>query len=83
MPKSSSAVRPSGSTKRLPPWRSPWKRPWIIAPSMKAIMPVRMTSSVSMPASRMPATSSNLKPDSRSITSTRRVTRRGCGRGTT
>ena len=57
--------------------------PWIMAPSMKAIIPVRTTSSVSMPASRMPATSSNLKPDSRSITSTRRVTRRGCGRGTT
>ena len=36
MPKSSSAVRPSGSTNRLPPCRSPWKTPAIIAPSMRA-----------------------------------------------
>ncbi len=38
MPKSSSAVRPSGSTNRLPPCRSPWKMPSTIAPSMKAII---------------------------------------------
>ncbi len=36
-----------------------------------------------MPAARMPSTSSYLKPRSRSITSTRRVTSSGCGRGTT
>ncbi len=27
MPKSSRATRPSGCTKRFPPWRSPWKTP--------------------------------------------------------
>ena len=62
MPKSSSAVRPSGSTNRFPPWRSPWKMPWIIAPSMKAIIPVRTTSSVSMPASCMPCHVVELEP---------------------
>ena len=76
-------MRPSGSTKRFPPCRSPWKMPWIMAPSMKPIMPVRTTASVSTPASRMPATSSNLKPSSRSITSTRGVTSSGWGRGIT
>ena len=54
MPKSSSAVRPSGSTNRFPPCRSPWKMPWIMAPSMKPTMPVRTTFSVSTPASCMP-----------------------------
>ena len=34
-----------------------------------------------MPARFMPSTSSKLKPESRSITSTRRVTSFGCGRG--
>ena len=38
---------------------------------------------VSMPARCMLSTSSKPKPDSRSITSTRRVTSFGCGRGTT
>ena len=57
--------------------------PSTIAPSMKAIIAVRTTSSVSMPAPCMPATSSKLNPSRRSITSTRRVTRVGCGRGTT
>ena len=50
-----------------------------MAPSMKAIIAVRTTSSVSMPASCMPTTSSKLKPYTRSITSTRLVTSRGCG----
>ena len=57
--------------------------PWIMAPSMKPTMPVRITASVSTPASCMPATSSKAKPDSRSITSTRGVTSVGWGRGTT
>ncbi|CAB4584373.1 unannotated protein [freshwater metagenome] len=83
MPKSSSAVRPSASTKRLPPCRSPWNTPYTMAPSMSATIAVRTTSSVSMPASFMPATSSKLKPFTRCITSTRRVTSVGCGRGTT
>ena len=39
MPKSSSAVRPSGSTKRLPPWRSPWKMPWIMRALQEADHP--------------------------------------------
>ena len=55
--------------------------PWIMAPSMNPIIPVRTTASVSTPASCMPATSSNLKPSSRSITSTRGVTSSGWGRG--
>ena len=54
-----------------------------IAPSMNATIAVRTTASVSTPASFMPATSSKLKPSRRSITSTRRVTSVGCGRGTT
>ena len=83
MPKSSRAVRPSGRTNRFPPCRSPWKMPWIMAPSMNPIIPVRTTASVSTPASFMPATSSNLKPSSRSITSTRGVTSSGWGRGMT
>ena len=63
MPKSSSAVRPSGITKRLPPWRSPWKMPWIIAPSMKrdhrrCARPPRCRCRRRC----MPATSSKLKP---------------------
>ena len=82
MPKSSSAVRPSGMTNRLPPCRSPWKMPLTMAPSIRAIIAVRTTASVSMPASCIPTTSSKLKPRSRSITSTRRVTSVGCGRGT-
>ena len=57
--------------------------PWIMAPSMKQIIPVRTTASVSMPASFMPATSSNLNPSKRSMTSTRGVTSSGCGRGMT
>ena len=48
--------------------------PWIMAPSMNPIIPARTTFSVSTPAPCMPATSSNLKPSRRSITSTRRVT---------
>ena len=69
--------------KRLPPWRSPWKMPCIMAPSRNPIMPLRTTASVSMPAARMPSTSEKLKPLSRSITSIRRVTSVGWGRGTT
>lgn len=49
---------------------------------MKAIMPVRITCWVSIPAPCMPTTSSNLKPLRRCIISTRRVTSFGCGRGT-
>ena len=45
-------------------------------------MPVRITLTVSIPASCMPTTSSNLKPLSRCMMSTRPVTRLGCGRGT-
>ena len=82
IPKSSSAVRPSGSTKRLPPCRSPWNTPWTSAPSRNEMRPVRSSAFVSIPAARMPSTSSNSNPDRRSITSTRRVTRCGCGRGT-
>ena len=50
---------------------------------MKAIIPVRITSWVSIPAALMAATSSNRQPESRSITRTRRVTRSGWGRGIT
>jgi hypothetical protein len=50
---------------------------------MNAIIPVRITASVSIPALRIPVASSKLKPDTRSMTRTRRVTSRGCGRGTT
>ena len=57
--------------------------PWIMAPSMNPIMPMRTTSSVSTPASTMPATSSKAKPSSRSMTSTRGVTSVGWGRGMT
>ena len=39
MPKSSSAVRPSGRTNRFPPCRSPWKIPWMMAPSIEADHP--------------------------------------------
>ena len=46
-------------------------------------MPARTTASVSMPAACMPSTSPKWKPSSRSITSIRRVTSVGCGRGTT
>ena len=46
-------------------------------------MPARTTASVSMPAARMPSTSPKWKPSSRSITSMRRVTSVGWGRGTT
>ena len=56
--------------------------PSIIAPSMKAIMPVRIIASVSRPAAFMPSTSSKLKPYRRSITKMRRDTSEGCGRGT-
>ena len=83
IPKSSSAVRPSGSTNRLPPCRSPWKMPSTMAPSISAIIAVRTTPSVSTPAWRMPATSSNLNPSTRCMTRTRRVMSVGCGRGTT
>ena len=63
MPKSSSAVRPSGSTNRFPPWRSPWKMPWIMAPSMNADHArCARRRSVSMPAACIASTSSNLKP---------------------
>ena len=62
MPKSSRAVRPSGSTSRFPPCRSPWKMPWRTAPSRNPIIPVRTRASVSTPAPRMPTTSSNRKP---------------------
>ena len=58
MPKSSSATLPSGRTKRFPAWRSPWKMPSTIAPSMKPIIPVRTTASVSTPPSFIPTTSS-------------------------
>ena len=51
--------------------------PLTIAPSIRAIIAVRTTPSVSTPASRIPATSSNLKPSRRCITSTRRVTSAG------
>ena len=57
--------------------------PSTIAPSMKPIIPVRTTASVSTPPSFIPATSSNRKPSRRSITSIRRVTRVGWGRGIT
>ena len=40
------------------------------------------TAAVSIPADRIPSTSSHAKPSSRSITSIRRVTSRGWGRGT-
>ena len=46
-------------------------------------MPARTTASVSMPAARMPSTSPKWNPSSRSITSMRRVTSVGWGRGTT
>ncbi len=46
-------------------------------------MPARTTASVSMPAACMPSTSAKLKPSSRSMTSMRRVTSVGWGRGTT
>ena len=46
-------------------------------------MPARTTASVSMPAARMPSTSPKWNPSSRSITSIRRVTSVGWGRGTT
>ena len=63
MPKSSSAVRPSGSTNRLPPCRSPWKMPWIIAPSMNADHPGAHDAPRCRCRRRcMPATSSKLKP---------------------
>ena len=73
MPKSSSAVRPSGRTKRFPPCRSPWKMPWMQR-ALHAADHARCARprAVSTPASFMPATSSNAKPSSRSITSTRR-----------
>ena len=53
------------------------------APSRKAMSAARNTASVSMPAARIASTSPQANPSSRSITSTRRVTRRGWGRGTT
>ena len=65
MPKSSRATRPSGWTKRFPPWRSPWKTPWSRAPSRKAMRAARRTASVSMPASRMDWASPQRKPSSR------------------
>ncbi len=83
MPKSKSAIFPDGSTKRFPPCRSPWKIPCIMAPSRKPIMLARTTASVSMPAACIPSTSPKLNPSSRSITSMRRVTSVGWGRGTT
>ncbi len=46
-------------------------------------MPARTTASVSMPAARMPSTSPKLNPSRRSMTSMRRVTSVGWGRGTT
>ena len=82
MPKSMSTVRPSGCTMRLPPCRSPWKTPYNIAPSMNPTSPACSTASVSTPASCIAATSSQGMPRSRSMTSTRRVTSVGCGRGT-
>ena len=82
MPKSIRTVRPSGRTIRLPPCRSPWKTPYNIAPSMKPTSPACKTASVSTPASCIAATSSQGMPRSRSITSMRRVTSSGCGRGT-
>ena len=57
--------------------------PWIMQPSMNPIIPVRTIASVSMPCSCIPTTSSNAKPDRRSITSTFGVTRVGWGRGMT
>ena len=44
--------------------------------------PACSSACVSMPAACIDSTSSNAKPSSRSITSTRRVTSVGCGRGT-
>ncbi len=82
IPKSISTVRPSGRTIMLPPCRSPWKTPYNIAPSMNDTSPACSTASVSTPAACIDATSSHGMPSSRSITSTRRVTREGCGRGT-
>ena len=43
----------------------------------------RSTASVSMPAARIASASPHAKPSRRSMTSTRRVTSRGWGRGTT
>ena len=57
------------------------RSPAIIAPSIRATIAVRTTPSVSTPASRMPATSSNLKPSRRCMTSTRRVTSVGMRAG--
>ena len=82
MPKSINTVRPSGRTMRLPPCRSPWKTPKSMAPSMNDTSPACSTASVSTPASFIVSTSSHGMPSSRSITSTRRVTSVGCGRGT-
>ena len=82
MPKSISTVRPSGRTMRLPPCRSPWNTPYNIAPSMNDTSPACNTASVSTPAACIACTSSHGMPSRRSITSTRRVTSVGCGRGT-
>ena len=83
MPKSNRTVRPDGCTRRLPPCRSPWNTPYSSAPSSEAMSPARSTALVSTPAACIDSTSSNANPRSRSMTSTRRVTSTGCGRGTT
>ena len=75
-------VRPSGCTTRLPPCRSPWNTPKISAPSSDAMRPACSIAWVSMPAACIDSTSSKANPRSRSMTSTRRVTMVGCGRGT-
>ena len=80
MPKSSSAIRPSGITKRLPPWRSPWKTPSMSAPSMKPIIAgAHDALGVDAGVPACDATSSKLKPSRRSITSTRSGDERGVG----
>ena len=82
MPKSSSAVRPSGMHEEVAAVQVAVEDAVDHGALDEArSCPVRTTASVSMPAACMPATSSKVKPSSRSITSTRRVTSVGCGRG--
>ena len=84
MPKSSSAVRPSAQHEQVAAVQVAVEdavdhRAFHEARSSRCAPRPRCR----CPASFMPTTSSKLKPLRRSITSTRRVTSVGCGRGTT